>query len=356
MVPFSDPINLVDDDLKSRTRTFLCISFGWILLVCYSILLTGAAESIIGNTGIVIPDENTKQIVIFIYGLAVVSFLGGSQIPAVFLKKRSFVIQFGFSATFGLMLLLLNMLNNTILGQISEPIKTLFLSYPVVAIEYLSIPYLFMIFIDLHLDGRLDAFSWRRFGRFLKGTFPHPRETFEEVICSRSILFSLVSVVLVSVVWTVRTAAFAFSGFVPVRWRLLPFNIVELEPVSRVLLIVPTAIILWLTISVLIHVVVQRFGGTGGFSEIGSLLGFAFLPSLITIAVDILEMKLQIGDSLAPNMFFLISGFIIPLALWPLILATFAVQKSEDVGLLGATLIAVALFLPLYVFLVQVFL
>jgi hypothetical protein len=314
-------------------------------------------ESIIESTGIIPSDENTKQIITFIYGLAVVSFLGGSQIPAVFLKKKSFVIQFGFSATFGLMLLLLNPLNATSLRSINDSTLTFFSSYPVIAIEYLSIPYLFMIFIDLYLDRHLDAFSWRRFGQFLKGIILHPRETFEEIMRHRSILFSLVTVVLVSAIWTIRTAVFFFSDFVPTRWRFLPFDVVELlEPVTRVVLIVPAAIILWLITSGLIHIIIRRSGGNGGFTRIASLLGFAFLPSLIAIAVDILEMRLQVGNSLAPNVVFLLFGFVIPLTLWPLILVSFAIQKLENIRLRRACLLATAFFLPLFILLTRVFL
>jgi len=309
-------------------------------------------------SGVVPSDDRVKQIIIFIYGLSIVSFLGGSQIPAIFLKKRSFIVQFGFSVTFGFMLLLITMLNDTTLNPLNETIlKPFFLNYPVIAVEYLSIPYFFMIFIDLYLSGRLSAFSWGHFRRFFGGTFLHPRRTFEEVSYDRSILFSLVSVVLISVAWIVRTVVFSLADFVPIRWRFVPFSIGEpLELVSRTVLIIPAALLLWLIMSVLVHVAARQLGGTGSPSRIASLLGFVFLPSLITIAVDLLEIGLQIENLLLLDVIFLIFGFVIPLVLWPLIIVIFAVQTSEMLSWRGASLAAIIGFLPLFILLTLAFL
>ena len=336
----------------------MCIVVGWILLVCYSILLTSAVESIIDLSGVVPSDDRVKQIIIFLYGLAIVSFLGGSQIPAIFLKKRSFIVQFGFSVTFGFMLLLITILNDTTLNLINETIlKPFFLNYPVIAAEYLSIPYFFMIFIDLYLSGRLSAFSWEHFRQFFSGTFLHPRRTFEEVSCHQSILFSLVSVVLISVAWIVRTVVFSLADFIPTRWRFVPFSIGEpLELVSRTVLIIPVALLLWLITSVLVHVAARQLGGTGSHSRTASLLGFAFLPSLITIAVDLLEIGFQIENLLLLDVIFLIFGFVIPLVLWPLILVIFAVQTSGMLSWRSASLAAIIGFLPLFTLLTLTFL
>lgn len=344
--------------MKPSTRRYLCVTIGWILLVCYTILLTSAVESIMDLSGVVPPDNNIKQIIIFLYGLAVVSFLGGSQIPAVFLKKKSFVVQFGFSATFGFMLLLITILNDATLNPLNDAIlKPFFLNYPVVAVEYLSIPYFFMIFIDLHLSGRLNAFSWRHLRQFLGGTFLHSRRTFEEVINHRSILFSLVSTVLVSVAWIIRTVAFSLADFVPARWRFIPFSMGEpLELVSKITLIIPMVLLLWLAASALTHIIAQQLDGEGSRYELASLLGFAFLPSLITIVVDLLETGLQIENLLVPSVIFLILGFVIPLVLLPFILVTFAVQSSEGLSLRSASLTAIIGFLPLFILLTLTFL
>ncbi len=343
--------------MKPRTKTFLCIAIAWVLLVCYTILLTSVAESLIDLSNFVPPNENVKQIAIFLYGLAVVSFLGGSQIPAVFLKRKSFVVQFGFSATFGLMLLLLNVLNETSLKQLNEAVfQPFFLSYPVIAIEYLSIPYFFMIFIDLHLSGHLSSFSWRRFGHLFIGTFLHPKKTFEEMASHRSTLFALVSVLFVSAAWTLRTVALSAVEFTPSRWRLLAFSVGETELISKTVLIIPATILLWLLASVLVHFGARKIGGRGCCTETTSLLGFAFIPSLLTIAVDFVEIELQVLNSLVYNLIFLILGFIIPLIMWPLTLVIFALQKSEDISLRNAGAVATVIFFPLFILLTLSFL
>jgi len=329
-----------------------------VLLVCYSILLTSAAESIIDLSGFVPSDDNIQQIIVFIYGLAIVSFLGGSQIPAVFLKKKSFIIQFGFSVTFGLMLLLITILNDTAFQPLNDAIlKPLFLACPVVALEYLSIPYFFMIFIDLYLSGRLSAFSWRNFIQFLRGTLFHPRSTSEEICHRRSILFSLVTVTLVSLAWIVRTVALSATDFVPVRWLFIPLILGEsLELVSKTVLIVPAMILLWLVVSVSVHVAGKRLGGNGGYSDAASLLGFAFLPSVITIIVDFFEAVFYpIKNSLALNLVFLTLGFIFTLVLWPLLLSTFALQTSENLSFRSASVPAIVIFLPLFILFALVF-
>lgn len=352
----------IDADLRPTDRGFLCVAIAWILLVCYSVLLVSAVESLINMLDFISPDRYAKQIVIFLYGLAVVSFLGGSQIPAVFLRKKSFIVQFGFSATFGFMLLML-----TILGETNfEPLKTtvfkpFFSNYPLIALEYLSIPYIFMISIDLYLAGRLSAFSFKRFIQFLSGTFLHPRSTFQEVVYQRTTLFSTVSVVLVCVAWIIRTIAVSSSAtFVPTRWYFVPFNIGEslgIDILLKTAMITPAMLSIWLIASLLVYLVARLLGGTGSYSKIASLLGFAFLPSLITVGVDFLEIGVYpIKDSVVLSAVFLVSDFAIPLVLWPLILATFAVQTSENLAWKRAALTAFTVFLPLLVLLASAFL
>lgn len=345
--------------METKRRTFLYIAVGWMLLVYYTIPLASVVESLIDLSNVFPPDDNLRQMLIFLYGLAIVSFLGGSQIPAVFLKRKSFVIQFGFSATFGLMLLIINLFNENTLMPVNETVlKPFFLNYPIVALQYLSIPYLFMIFIDFYSSGRFTAFSWRNFRDFLGGTFLHPRLTFTEIINNRSTLFSFVSVILVSVAWMARTVAFSSTDFVPTRWRFIHLYINEsFEAVSKTLVIIPSMLILWLVMSVLMHVAVQSLGGKGRLSELGSLVGFAFLPSLVAIPVDLLEFGLFRTKSwIVLDVVFTISGFVIPLVLWPLMLIVFAIQASEKPSLRGAVLIAIVVFMPLFILLTRLFL
>jgi hypothetical protein len=336
---------------------FLCIITAWILLVGYSILLTSVIESIIEVSNVTPPDEKAEQIIVFLYGLAVVSFLGGSQIPAVFLKKRSFTVQFGFSATFGLMLLTINVLHDTSLSPVREAIKPFFVTYPVIALEYLSIPYFFMIFIDLYLSGRLHAFSWTRFREFLTGTFLHPRRTFQHILRCQSTLFALGSTLLVALTWIARNVAFSSTDFVPARWRFLSCNFGDsLGLVSEVTLVIPSVLLTWLTVSVLIHAATKRLGGRGQLSNLMSLSGFAFLPSLAVVAVDLAELGLNSNAELVPSTVFFFAGFAIPLVVWPLLLAAVAAQKSETVTFPKAIATTALTFLPFVLLLARIFL
>ncbi len=345
--------------MKATTRSFLYIAIAWILIVFYSLFQVSVVESLLDFSKIAIAEGTWKQIVIFLYGLAVVSFLGGSQVPAVFLKKKSFVVQFTFSAMFGLVLLLITMFSENVLGRFNQAaLKPFFTNHPVIALEYLSIPYLFMVFLDLYLSGRLGEFSWRHFPLFLSGTFLHPRRTYSEIISHPSVMFSFLSIVLVSVAWIARSVAFS-TAFTPARWHFISLSIGESsDPISRIALILPAVLLTWLTVPILVHVTMRHNVGRGSYFDTLSLLGFAFLPSLITIAVDLLEFGLQAGNLLepGPNVIFLFLGFVIPLVVWPLVLATLAIQTSGQLPLRSAGLTAGATFLPLFVLLVAAFL
>ena len=252
----------------------------------------------------------------------------------------------------------MTILNETTLNPLKTiTLKPFFSEYPIFAIEYLSIPYFFMIFLDLYLSGRISAFSWSRFSQFLSGTFLHTKQTFEEVIYHKSILFSLVSVVLVSLTWIIRTVVFSTTGFIVARRRFIPFSVNNpLELITKTTVTIPAALSVWLIVSVLVHVVARQFNGKGCYSEMTSLIGFAFLPSLITVIVDFLEMGFQIGDLLVSNVIFLILGLVVPLILWPLILVIFAIQTSERLELRSAILTATIAFLPLFTLLSWAFL
>jgi hypothetical protein len=339
-------------------RTLLYIAIAWTLLVCYSIFLTSVVKSIIDLTNIAPPNDDIRQIAIFLYGLAIVSFLGGSQIPGAFLKRRSFVVQFCFSAMFGLILLLINILNNATLTSLEVTVlKPFFMSYPIVAVEYLSIPYLFMIFIDLHLHERMKAFSWRRFTQFLKGTLLHPQKTFEEVLLRRSALYSLTITVFVSAALIARTVAFSTTDLILSRWQFLSFRTHEpLNFIPKISLIIPCMLFLWLGVSVLVHIMAHQLNGKGNYFKNASLLGFAFLPFLTVVAVDLIELAIQTGNSIVLTAIFFVLDFIIPIVLWPLVLATFIIKVSEKLPFRRAILVATLAFLPWIVLFTIVFL
>ena len=333
------------------------LAIAWGLIVCYSILLLSAAESII-DLLIAQPEDHLKQIVTFLYGFAVVSFLGGAQVPAVFLKKKSFTLQFVFATTFGFFLLLITILNETILNTINElTIKPLFMEYPIIALEYLAIPYLSMIFLDMYLSGRLEAFSWRELATFIRGVLLRPIRTFEEIIYCNSITFSLVVVISVSMVFIARTTLFSLLEFTPSRWSVFPFQAwFALGLVMKVALMVPILLLLWIGTAGLAYVVAQRLDGISSYSDLASLSGFALLPTSTLIFFDFLEYSLQAGNIFLPKAVFLTLGFLVPLVSWPLILAVLAIKVSEGISYKAAAFTGTMTFLPFFLLFARTFL
>lgn len=352
-----------DANLKSWLKIALYVSIAWILLVCYSIFVKSAISSLFN----VELSDLYIEIIIFLYGLAVISFLGGSLIPAIFFRKKSFIIQFAFSAAFGFILFLITGPFEANLETVKQMPTDIFLSYPIVALEYLSLPYVFIIFIDLYSNGNLSGFSWRHFGQLLKGTFLHPRRTFKEIIYRKSILFSFVSVILVCFAWVFWASGnfLTCSNF---------YFKKSLDPISWIALIIPGGLFLWLIMTGLFHVIAIRCGGRGCYSYIASMVGFVFLPTLMKIAIDLIflipytrinpetfsELPLSlgpleirfytIGNELTSTVFWLLD-FFIPLFLWPVFLATFAIQISEKLTLLRAIATAVIAIIPLFLLL-----
>ena len=305
-----------------------------------------AVETIIALFPIAPQNGGVEQLIVFIYGLAVVSFLGGSQIPAVVMKKKSFSVQFIFSAMFGFILLFVTLLNDSVFGQLNGVTQPFFSHNLLVAIEFLSIPYLFMILLDLHINGHLDAFSWKGLRQYVAGTFLHPWKAFNDVFFHRSVLFSLVSVVLVSVIWILRDFVLSLQpNFTPARWLLLPLGLGEsLDLVSRVSIMIPVGLLLWLFGSGLAHIVAEQLDGESRYLDVASLLGLSFLPSSLVIVVDIIELGV-IGFGI-PMVIFQILGFI-PLVLWPLLLIAIAIKTSKNLPMTKAIPPAIVAIFPM---------
>ncbi len=332
------------------------IAAAWVLMVAYSVPLFSALESIITFSGIVVLDEKLQDLIVFLYGLGVVSFLGGSQIPAVFLKRRSFVLQFGFSAAFGLILLFITWISETILKPLNV-LTPVFSAHPIIALEYLAIPYIFMISIDLYLNGRLIRFSWADTTRHLMSTVTHPRRTFDEVLSHQSVLFSLVTVVVTSIVWLGRTIVVAQGDFVPVRWEVIPISMTITQDVaSKAALTLPVVAAFWLLSAAFVHIIAQQLGGEGHYRDVAALLGLALVPSWMAVAVDLVEMGAQMSSHFAVSVVFIVFGFIVPLILWPLILATIAIRAAHGLSWRAAGVTGSISFLPVLMMLTLAFL
>jgi hypothetical protein len=337
--------------LNTAKHGLTYVALAWTLIICYAILQVSAVESLILLSPITPPEDNFKQLIVFVYGFAVISFMGGSQVPAVFMKKRSYTVQFVFNAIFGFILLLVTFLHESTFTQISNSTFIPFFSdYPVVALEYLSIPYLVMIFFDLYLHGHLSEFSWEDCSEYLKSWILHPHRTVESLFYQHSVLYSLFSVVLVSGVWIVRSIILSLNpGFTLSRWVLAAPNIGQsLDPISRASLMIPVGLALWIFGSALTHVLADGLGGDGSSREVACLLGVSLLPSSLIIVVDLLE--LATVNSGIPTSLFLMIDFLI-LLVWPFILMSISVKMSENLSVLRAGLSSTAAIL-LMVFLI----
>ncbi len=329
------------------------IALAWILIVLYSIFQVSAAESFIDRSGLqIFEDTHVKQVAIFLYGLAVVSFLGGSQIPNVFLKKKTFTVQFVFNATFGFILLLITIGNEGILSSLNKPaLNSFFADHPSVALEYLAIPYVAMFLLDAHAHERLKEFSWSALGEFSKGIFLKPKKTFEEIVIHQSTLFSFAATVIIAVIWIIRDVAFYFLNFLPARENLIPFLCNMLNPAQKVTLTIPSLLLTWIIVSFLVSLATNRLGGRGGFAETASVAGFIFWPILIAVFADLIEFALFESAIQTSEALFLVFGLLIPFILWPTILLVLAIRTVESISTPRATLVA-TIFLPVIISLV----
>ena len=337
--------------MNTTKRQLSYVVIAWTLIICYSILQISAVESLIRFSPINPPNEKVKQIIVFVYGLAVVSFMGGSQIPAVFMKKKSYTVQFAFNAIFGFILLLVTFLNDPAFSQFHNPMfYSFFEKYPPIALEYLSIPYFFMIYLDLYQHKHLGDFSWSDCREYLTNLILHPHRAIESIFYRHSVLYSLFSIVFTSVVWVLREIILTFQpSFTLSRWMIFSSNIGNaFDPVFRASLMIPIGLSLWLLGSCLTYVLAEGLGGEGSFLEVLSLLGIALLPSSMIVVVDIIELGVA-GFGL-PAAIFLILDFIF-LVVWPFILITVAIGISKNLSVPRASLSAVAAVL-LIVFLV----
>jgi hypothetical protein len=109
--------------------------------------------------------------------------------------------------------------------------------------------------------------------------------------------------------------------------------------------------------SALLHGVSRQLGGKNSYSSVLSLMGFTFLPFLMTVVVDLLEIGIfQAMNNLVLDIALLISGFFIPLILWPLALIAFVIQISQRFPLRQTVLTTVIAFFPWFALTVLLFL
>ncbi len=333
--------------MKSMKQGLLCIFAAWALLAVYLMFVDIALRSILQTQT---PARSAVEPLWTIFGF-VVSFLGSSLVTSHFLGKRSYILQAALSVAFSMLSFLATYYATEgwafWIGLRENPGHI----FPnqIAAFEYMLLWLFILIIFHLYSDGRLESFSWRSFGQFLRGAFLHPQRTFEEINSINSTLFSIVAVSLLGLTLSIRAAVFPQTPL-PERWEalLLRAQLPDVWYALRIYLAIPIVLLFWWTLSTVMCVVAKRFGGIGSHSETASLLGFTFLPSLATIPVDLLDIGVQqaANQPLLLEALLLLFGFVIPIVLWPLILAVFAIKTSERIPLRRAVLIGITVFLP----------
>ena len=142
---------------KAAFTAPLYVSVAWTLIISYQLFTQTAVTSITNILNQFLPSIGSwlilkTDIVVFIHAFAWI-FVLSSVIPSIILGKgRSILIQFWLCLTLVLVALLFEDILTIIIG--GQPITKfqallLWLQNPVLAGLYLSIPYLFMFYLDL---------------------------------------------------------------------------------------------------------------------------------------------------------------------------------------------------------------
>lgn len=293
-----------------------------------------------------------------------ISYLGTSLVTSHFLGEKSYLKQ----AVLAILFSVIIWLTTKVTVSFWTPPNI----FPgrILAFEYLLICVFILVFFHLRSEGRLSGFSWEIFGQLFKGTFFSPRKIFELITVKRSIAYSFVSVSLVSLAWVVRDLVYnCWQGVEPYFRSISPYLGGWTEVTA---LIIPVGLLLWLTITGLLHKIACRFNGYGSYSQLASMLGFVFMPSIIKVVFDVTILLalnahieystfllgpltvryLTMGNMVTDVAFWLIF-FCIPLLIWPLLLGIFAVQMSEKLTFLEATITIIIVLLPLFLLLTQ---
>ncbi|UCE43401.1 MAG: hypothetical protein JSV57_03275 [Candidatus Bathyarchaeota archaeon] len=142
---------------KAAVATPLYISFAWTLMVSYQFFTQTAVTTVIAFVGELWPLGGAWlisriEMIIFIYAFSWV-FLLSSAIPSVILgKEKGVLVQFFVCLTLTFAAFVIQ---DILATYVSGPIKQLFslavlFQNPVLAVGYLSIPYVLMLIFDVH--------------------------------------------------------------------------------------------------------------------------------------------------------------------------------------------------------------
>jgi hypothetical protein len=157
---------------KAAVVTPLYISVAWIMMITYQMFTKTAVSAVLTNFGVVLPAVSEwlfsrMDIIIFIHAFAWV-FVLSSVIPSLLLgKERSVLIQFFVCLTLVFISFVVQDIVNVYLDEQSPLLSNflLLLNNPFLAAAYLSMPYIFMLAIDIKAkrkrekDKKLDKIA-----------------------------------------------------------------------------------------------------------------------------------------------------------------------------------------------------
>jgi hypothetical protein len=141
---------------KATLMTPLYVSVAWTVMVTYQIFTQTAVSTVLNSSNVLWPAAGEWlllriDMIIFVHAFAWV-FVLSSVIPSLLLgKKRSVLVQFFVCLTLALVAFVIQDSVSVYLSGQSQvlPGVAFLLGNPLLAVVYLSVPYLFMVTIDI---------------------------------------------------------------------------------------------------------------------------------------------------------------------------------------------------------------
>jgi hypothetical protein len=146
---------------KTALATPMYLSVAWIVMVTYQIFTQSAVSAVLNSFATLWPALGEWlllkiDMIIFIHAFAWV-FVLSSVIPSILLgKKRGVLVQFGVCLTLALVAFIIQDYVTAYLNSQSQILQSiaLLLSNPLLALAYVSLPYIFMVALDIRARRR----------------------------------------------------------------------------------------------------------------------------------------------------------------------------------------------------------
>jgi hypothetical protein len=176
--------------MSKTTLTPLYVSVAWTVMVTYQIFTLTAVSTVLNSFNMLWPTLGEWlllriDMIIFVHAFAWV-FVLSSVIPSLLLgKKRSVLVQFFVCLTLALVAFVIQDSMSVYLSDQSQVLQgvAFLLGNPLLAVVYLSVPYLFMVTIDIRArrkakkDEHIDKIT----AMYLKRSGVAEQESDEEV-------------------------------------------------------------------------------------------------------------------------------------------------------------------------------